>query len=108
MQINVPSRQRTTLPGSSRPQGGCRGQGGSLVMFANVIVSFSEDEWNDLEEWQKELYKDVSRENYQTLISLEKAWVVRESESKGPLMHFFDFDEAGERREGENFQLNLS
>ncbi|KAJ1121756.1 hypothetical protein NDU88_000275 [Pleurodeles waltl] len=44
--------------------------GEAKAVFADVSTSFSEEEWKLLQEWQKELYKNVMNEIHQALISL--------------------------------------
>ncbi|CAH2226151.1 zinc finger 850-like [Pelobates cultripes] len=45
------------------------------VVFDDLASSFSKEEWMELEEWQKELYRNVMKETSETLISLGEGLV---------------------------------
>ncbi|KAG8147462.1 hypothetical protein E2320_022958 [Naja naja] len=39
--------------------------------FSDASIHFNEQEWRNLEEWQRELYRTVLRSNYDVLVSLD-------------------------------------
>ncbi|KAM6411819.1 zinc finger protein 783-like isoform 2-T2 [Pluvialis apricaria] len=53
------------------------------VTFVDIAVYFSAEEWKNLEEWQKELYNNLVKENYESLISLDGAISRSEAQPRG-------------------------
>ncbi|XP_009075704.1 PREDICTED: zinc finger protein 282-like, partial [Acanthisitta chloris] len=52
------------------------------VTFVDIAVYFSAEEWKNLEEWQKELYNNLVKENYEALLSLDGALSRSEAQTR--------------------------
>ncbi|XP_040190039.1 zinc finger protein 420-like isoform X2 [Rana temporaria] len=57
--------------------------GEAPVSFDDVAVCFS-DEWKDLEEWQKELYRNMLKDSADSLISLGEVWINKNGKEMAP------------------------
>ncbi|XP_054027441.1 zinc finger protein 620-like [Dryobates pubescens] len=44
----------------------------AAVMFEDVAIYFSPEEWVELAAWQRELYQEVMMDNYDLVASLEQ------------------------------------
>ncbi|MEE6513298.1 hypothetical protein FKM82_020844 [Ascaphus truei] len=57
----------------------------SALGFDDLAASFSKEEWMELEEWQKELYRNVMKETSETLISLAgEVWINKNGKEMQP------------------------
>ncbi|XP_053312728.1 zinc finger protein 420-like [Spea bombifrons] len=70
-------RWRSELAKHQRVHGG-----ESAVTFEDVAVCFSED-WKDLEEWQKELYRNMMKESADSPVSLGDVWIHKNGKEPG-------------------------